>query len=119
MRHNTRLVRMLRNNLTDAEKYLWYALRLKNLGVKFRRQALIGKYVVDFVCFERKLVIEVDGGQHANNKLDLIRDKWLQSQGFIVLRFWNNEVLENREGVLDKILCVLTPSLALPTRGRE
>lgn len=107
----TKIVRKLRNNLTDAEKYLWCLLRMKNLGVKFRRQALIGNYIVDFVCYEKKLIIEIDGGQHADNKADIIRDEWLRSQGFKVLRFWNNEVLENRDGVVEKIMQELTPSL--------
>ncbi len=116
----TKISQELRNNLTEAEKFLWYELRLKNLGVKFRRQAVIGTYVVDFVCFEKQLVIEVDGGQHADNENDTIRDAWLKSQGFEVLRFWNNEVLENRDAVVQRIAeYVNTPSLTLPTRGRE
>ncbi len=113
------MARKLRNNSTEAEKYLWYVLRLKNLGVKFRRQAVIGRYIVDFVCFERKLVIEVDGGQHAQSQEDKIRDQWLITQGFTILRFWNDEVLRNREGVLQKIVDRLIPTLTLPTRGRE
>lgn len=95
--------RKLRNNLTDSEKFLWYILRANNLGFKFRHQALIGKYIVDFVCYEKNLIIEIDGGQHAGSQSDKARDEWLRSQGFEVLRFWNNEVLENREGVLSKI----------------
>lgn len=100
----TIISRKLRNNLTEAEKYLWYILRAENLGVKFRRQTLIGKYIVDFVCYEKKLVIELDGGQHYQNADDIIRDQWLRSQDFVVLRFWNNEVLENRDGVVLKII---------------
>ena len=112
--------RKLRNNPTEAEKYLWYLLRDKNLGVKFRRQAVIGHYIVDFVCFENKIIIEVDGGQHGENQGDNVRDQWLKGQGFDILRFWNNEVLENRDGVLQKIIERLnSPSLTLPTRGRE
>ena len=95
--------RNLRNNLTEAEKSLWYMVRLKNLKVKFRRQAAIGQYIVDFVCYERKLIIEVDGGQHANSDQDKKRDEWLKAQGFKVLRFWNNDVLGNREAGLSKI----------------
>lgn len=117
------LARKLRNNLTDAEKHLWYYLRNKNLeGLKFRRQVILGKYIVDFVCLEKRLIIEVDGGQHVDNKQsDLIRDKWLESQGFMVLRFWNNEVLGNRDGVILKILSVLQPPppLASPASGGE
>ena len=111
--------RKLRSNSTQTEKCLWQALRSEGLGVKFRRQAVIGPYIVDFVCFEKKLVVEVDGGQHFQNQNDSIRDKWLSSQGFGTLRFWNNDVLENLDGVLQKIKEYLnSPSLSLPTRGR-
>ena len=92
--------------MTEAEKYLWYMLRSKNLsGLKFRRQQPIGSFIVDFVCLKKKLVIEVDGGQHdADKELDSERDKWLTGEGYKVLRFWNNEVMENREAVLEKIV---------------
>jgi very-short-patch-repair endonuclease len=100
----TPIAKALRNNLTHAEKHLWYMLRSGNLGVKFRRQAVIGQYIIDFVCFEKKLIVEVDGGQHAENRIDKIRDQWLKNQGFEILRFWNHDVLENREGVLGKII---------------
>ena len=119
MKDATTVSRRLRNNLTDAEKYLWYMLRYKNLGAKFRRQAVIGRYIVDFVCYEKRLIIEVDGGQHADRKIDLVRDNWLKKQGFNILRFWNNEVLGNREVVLDVIAKFITPSCVLPTRGRK
>lgn len=112
----------MRNNPTKAENHLWYVLRAKNLGVKFRRQAIIGRYIVDFVCFQKKLIIEVDGGQHGENHGDLIRDEWFKEKGFRILRYWNNEVLINREGVISTIKENLKspPSLTLPTkRGRE
>ena len=115
----TQVSRDLRNNLTEAEKYLWYALRLNNLGVKFRRQAVIGGYIADFACFEKKLIVEVDGGQHMDRQEDKIRDQWLSGQGFKVLRFWNHDVLKNRDGVMQRIAEHLSPSLTLPTRGRE
>ena len=115
----TTIARKLRNNLTDAEKHLWYILRAENLKYKFRRQAQIGSYIVDFVCYEQKLVVEIDGGQHYESLEDKIRDSWLNSQGFTVLRFWNNEVLANRPAVVEKINGYLTPSLTLPTRRRE
>jgi len=102
-----RRAKKLRNDLTEAEKHLWYILKSKQLrSSKFRRQAPIGKYIVDFVCFSKKLVIEIDGGQHATltKDYDKIRDNWLRGQGFTVLRFWNNEVLKNREGVVEEIL---------------
>ena len=98
------IARGLRNNLTDAEKYLWYKLRCNNLGAKFRRQGVIGCYIVDFVCYEKKLIIEVDGGQHMLNSKDNKRDQWLNEQGFKVVRFWNNDVLGNRDGVLQRII---------------
>jgi very-short-patch-repair endonuclease len=100
----TPIAKKLRKNLTDAEKYLWYVLRINNLGVKFRRQAPIGNYIVDFVCYEKKLIIELDGGQHYQSADDKVRDEWLRSQGFIILRFWNNEVVENRDAVVLKII---------------
>ena len=96
---------MLRRNMTDSERALWRVLRNKQLnGLKFRRQEPIGWCIVDFVCFEKKLVIEIDGGQHASeNKTDRQRDRWLQSQGFRVLRFWNNNVLSNLSAVVEQI----------------
>ena len=117
MRNLTPLARQLRNNLTDAERYLWHVLRQNNLGVKFRRQAPIGNYIVDFVCFDKKLVVELDGSQHIENPKDIIRDNWLKSQGFRTLRFWNNDVLKNRESVVNKILDTLTPPSPSPSRG--
>ncbi|MGB7649791.1 MAG: endonuclease domain-containing protein [Gallionella sp.] len=101
----TRNARSLRCNLTDAEKLLWQALRQKQLnGNRFRRQHPIGKYITDFACIEQKLVIELDGGQHQNQLIyDAQRTTFLEIQGWCVLRFWNNEVLENLSGVLAKI----------------
>jgi very-short-patch-repair endonuclease len=101
----------LRKNLTEAEKILWLNLRAKQFeGLKFRKQAPMGRYVVDFVCHAKKLVIEVDGGQHAVNKpLDQQREMWLRAQGYSVLRFWNNEVIENIEGVLECIRAEVSP----------
>ena len=104
----------LRNNPTQAEKELWSILRSECMGVKFRRQAVIGRYIVDFVCYERKLVIEVDGGQHYQNQKDVRRDVWLKSEGFIVLRFWNNDVLGNLDGVYQKIEDALKSPLPDP-----
>lgn len=116
----TPAAKKLRINSTEAEKYLWMVLRCKNLGVKFRRQAVIGRHIADFACFETKLIIEVDGGQHAQSECDKIRDNWFRKQGFEILRFWNNDVLGNRDGVLDIILEHLkSPSLTIPARGRE
>jgi very-short-patch-repair endonuclease len=120
MNHQTAISRKLRKEMTLPEKRLWYMLQRDNLGFKFRRQEPIGDYIVDFVCYPKKLIIELDGGQHADNEQDVIRDKWLHAQGFRVLRFWNTDVLDNRYEVLMKIKKDLsTPSLTLPTRGRE
>lgn len=97
--------RELRNNSTDVERFLWQHLRDSKIeGVKFRRQQPIEEYIVDFVSFSPKLVIEVDGSQHfEDEKYDAKRDDCLRSNGFVVLRFWNNEVIENIEGVLEVI----------------
>ena len=78
-------------------------MRFRSREVKFRRQAVIGRYIVDFACFEKKVAVEVDGGQHCQSQQDTARDAWLNSQGFKVLRFWNNDVLANRDGVLEEI----------------
>ncbi|MFZ3209543.1 MAG: DUF559 domain-containing protein [Geobacteraceae bacterium] len=97
--------RGLRNNCTDAERVLWRHLRSSQIeGVKFRRQQPIEDYIVDFVSFFPKLIIELDGGQHSRNQeYDEKRDTCLRKNGFNVLRFWNNEVNENIEGVLEVI----------------
>jgi very-short-patch-repair endonuclease len=103
----TQFARLLRRKQTDAERKLWLSLRSKQFeDLKFRRQQPMGTYVVDFVSFERKLVIELDGGQHNDEEAiekDKERTKWLEGKGFRVLRFWDNEVLTNIEGVLEKI----------------
>lgn len=99
-----RRARALRLNMTDAERKLWYALRDRRFaGFKFRRQVPVGPFIADFVCFEERLVIEVDGGQHAESLRDQRRDRWFSTNGFRVLRFWNNEVLANLEGVMTVI----------------
>jgi len=99
--------RELRQSQTDAEGTLWNKLRTRQLqGTKFRRQQVVGPYIVDLVSFERKLVIEIDGGQHNEEQAqqrDELRTAWLEEEGFKVLRFWNNEVLNNIDGVLEKI----------------
>lgn len=97
--------RTLRRNQADAERKLWSVLRRKHIdGHRFRRQHPIGRYVVDSVCLAEKLVVEVDGGQHAvDRQRDEKRTAWLQSRGYRVIRFWNNEVLANTEGVYEAI----------------
>jgi very-short-patch-repair endonuclease len=117
--------RALRNNPTDAEKRLWRHLRQRQLGGhRFRRQVPIGPYVADFVCLEQRLIIEVDGGQHAVEAArDEIRTAWLESQRFSVVRFWNNDVLGNTEGVLEVIKRELErahpPPQPSPARGER
>ena len=97
--------RVLRANSTEAEKLFWGRVKSGQInGHKFRRQVPIGDYVVDFLCVKQKLIVELDGGQHAvQTEKDGIRSDWLISQGFRILRFWNNEVMENLEGVLDEV----------------
>jgi very-short-patch-repair endonuclease len=98
--------RHLRRNPTNVERLLWQRLRFWQVeGYKFRRQQPLGKYIVDFVCLKRRLIIELDGGQHAeNSQYDKERDVWLRDQGFVVLRLWNNEVLSNIDGVIQVIV---------------
>jgi very-short-patch-repair endonuclease len=96
------LARRLRSTPTDAETRLWSRLRRRQLdGFRFRRQQPIGAYVVDFFCAEAKLVVEVDGGQHGDDAArDVTRTRWLEKHGYRVIRFWNNDVLANTDGVL-------------------
>jgi very-short-patch-repair endonuclease len=103
--HRHFVAKALRKNFTDTERLLWRHMRAKQMeGYKFRRQEPIGGYIVDFVCQEKKIVIEVDGGQHSvERERDIERDKWLEGQGYKVLRFWNNEVLTKINGVLEVI----------------
>jgi very-short-patch-repair endonuclease len=111
----------LRTNQTEAEQRLWFHLRAHRfMGLKFKRQKPMGRYIVDFVCIERRLIIELDGGQHTEQvAYDQHRDAWLHSQGYTVLRFWNNEVMQQLEGVLEQIrgAIALSPGPS-PTCGR-
>jgi very-short-patch-repair endonuclease len=101
----------MRGAPSDAELRLWRLLRDRRLnGIKFRRQVPLGPYIVDFLCVGAKLIVEADGSQHAESPRDKARDAYLESQGWKVLRFWNNEVLQNREGVLETILAHARPS---------
>ena len=119
----TSKARQLRKKSTDAEVALWRHLRNRQLaGCKFRRQVPIDPYVVDFVCFEQRLVIELDGGHHQSQaEDDKARTVWLENQGFRVLRYWNNEVLVNVDGVALSILeAIEHPHLSpLPSRERK
>ena len=115
--------RHLRRRMTDAECRLWFHLRHRGLrGCKFRRQHPIGPYVVDFVCLDRRLILEVDGGQHDGCIGDARRDAFLRRGGFRVLHFWNTEVLQNIDGVLEGILEILSqacPQPGLPPQAGE
>lgn len=114
--------RQLRGNPTDAERALWRHLRHRQLhGQKFRRQHAVGEYIVDFACVERKLAVELDGSQHAENAVyDATRTSALEEEGYRVLRFWNNDVFGNMNGILTVILAALEdspPSQPSPCEG--
>lgn len=114
--------RELRNNPADAERFLWSHLRLRQLGGhKFRRQHPLGPYIVDFVCLEQRLIVEVDGGQHVEQiEYDSKRDSWLRAEGFTVLRFWDHDVLTEVENVKQVVWQALSaPSSILPRDGGE
>ncbi len=120
--------RQLRNEATPAENRLWHFLRAEKLGVKFRRQAAIGAYIVDFVCFSHRLIVELDGPQHVEDKgkeHDTRRTAWLASRGFRVIRFPNQALDEDIWLVVEEIKRALRecgvqpPSPALPAEGRE
>jgi very-short-patch-repair endonuclease len=116
----------MRLNPTEAEKRLWSMLRDRRMpSFKFKRQFVIAPYIVDFVCLERRLIVEADGSQHAESEYDHHRDAFLRSQTFSVLRFWNNDVLQNASGVFDAIYAELTsphppkpPAWAPPSPAR-
>jgi very-short-patch-repair endonuclease len=98
--------RTMRANPTDAERKLWYLLKQRRLmELRWRRQQIIDdRYLVDFICFEHRLIVEADGSQHSDNKDDAVRDGYLKEQGFHVLRFWNNDILNNIDGVGETVL---------------
>jgi very-short-patch-repair endonuclease len=115
--------RTLRRNLTDAERIIWYGVRAHRLnGASFRRQAPIGPFIVDFVCHDARLIVEIDGAQHFeadHEKRDARRDEYLRDLGYRVLRFNNHDVMTNRQGVLEAISTALgaSPSLPSPASG--
>ena len=118
--------RRLRRNQTDAERVLWFRLRDRRLaGWKFKRQTAIDRFVVDFLCADGKLIIEIDGGQHGQDiERDATRTEILEAMGYLVLRFWNNDVMRNMDGVLETILSTLNQPRSEPdaegglSRGR-
>jgi very-short-patch-repair endonuclease len=119
---NGKFARRLRTNMTDAERCLWRHLRLRQLaGCRFRRQHPFGPYLLDFACVERRLVIELDGGQHCASR-DGERDAWIRAGGFVIVRFWNNDVLNRTQEVLEQILEALgspSPHPNLPPQAGE
>ena len=101
---STPIARKLRRNQTEAEKQLWQRLRGRQLfGFKFRRQSPVGGFIADFLCEELRIIIEADGGQHAKSAEDLERTARLQAAGYQVIRYWNNDVMSNMEGVLEDL----------------
>ncbi len=120
-KENLSKARLLRSNMTEAERKIWYRFRAHRLGgYSFKRQMPVGPYIVDFVCLQARLIVEIDGGQHGTGR-DAARHDWLAKQNFRVLRFWNNDVHSNLDGVMQTIADVLkrsTPlSLTLPRKG--
>jgi very-short-patch-repair endonuclease len=112
----------LRREMTEAEKKIWQRLRSRQIdGYRFRRQVPFGRFIADFVCHEAKLIVEIDGGQHdLSSEQEICRTRFLESQGYRVLRFWNNEVLENPDGVYTVIareLTGITPTQPSPIEG--
>ena len=106
MTHNVVAAKRLRRTQTDAERLLWFRMRDRRLdGLKFKRQMPIYRYVVDFCCSEARLIVELDGGQHnVRKEADAVRTKKLEELGYLVLRFWNNDVFDNIDGVLETIV---------------
>ena len=112
-----RFARSLRREMTDAEVRLWQELRARRLDrIKFRRQAPIGPYIADFLCAEAKLIVELDGSQHADSARDRIRDVDLQRRGFRILRFWNDDVLHDIDGVCTTIIAYVRDVTLAPWR---
>ncbi|MFN3945176.1 MAG: endonuclease domain-containing protein [Allosphingosinicella sp.] len=106
------IARKLRRSATEAEQRLWHHLRGRRLaGAKFRRQVPVGRHVADFLCDQARLIVEVDGGQHADNPADAARTTALQAAGYQVLRFWNHDVLADTDAVLEEIARTLRLAL--------
>jgi adenine-specific DNA-methyltransferase len=118
-----KFARRLRKNLTDTEQFVWERVRRRQIGgFKFRRQAPVGPYIVDFACFERRLILELDGGQHAEQVLeDQERTRWLEAAGFRVVRFWDHEVFQDWDAIEEHLYQFLSaaPPVPPPQGGRE
>jgi very-short-patch-repair endonuclease len=112
-----RFARILRRDMTEAENRLWRELRDRRLErIKFRRQVPIGRYVADFVCLEAKLIVEIDGSQHAESERDRVRDADLRKRGFRVLRFWNDDVVRDLSAVCDTVIAYVNDHSLQPWR---
>ena len=106
----TKKARSLRRSMTEAETVVWNELRRRHAHCRFRRQHVVGPFIVDFVCLRHRWILEVDGSQHFESAYDTARTRWLESNGFTVVRFWNNEVLGNLEMVLSTIASHIPPA---------
>lgn len=103
------LAKQMRRQPTEAERRIWSIVRAGRMaGAKFKRQEQIGDYIVDFVAFKHRLIIEADGSQHSECPKDAIRDEWLKAQGFRVLRFWNNDILSDTDAVAEAIFSAVS-----------
>jgi very-short-patch-repair endonuclease len=112
------LARDLRKNQTEAEALLWSSLRNRRLaGYRFSRQVRMGSFIVDFCCRAEKLIVELDGSQHAESKADDRRTDWLNAHGYSLLRFWNHEITGKRQSVFETILAVLERRITTPSPG--
>ncbi len=111
----------MRRAPTEAERKLWYLLRDRRFsGFEFRRQVAIGRYIVDFACLDRRLIVEADGGQHAESAYDAERDTWLTAQGFRIRRFWNADILQKPSEIIDTLWADLAAELGQrPVRAFE
>ncbi|MBV8468085.1 MAG: endonuclease domain-containing protein [Burkholderiales bacterium] len=115
--HTRDFAKVLRQNMTDAEMLLWRHLRARRLaGQKFRRQQPLGPYIVDFIHFGARLIVEADGSQHQGSASDELRDAWLKQQGFTMLRFWNDDILLHTDAVLEAIWQALDVGSSCPLR---
>ena len=112
-----RFARSMRQTATEAEDRLWHELRSRRLDwIKFRRQVPIGRYIADFACLDAKLIVEIDGSQHADSNHDRKRDAELKQRGFRVLRFWNDDVLRDLNAVCDTIIAYVRDTSLVPWR---
>lgn len=108
-RQSTINARNLRHNQTDAEQVMWHHLKARRfMNLKFRRQHPVGPFIADFACLEARLIVEIDGGQHSENARDASRNAYMNKEGFEVVRFWNNDVLQNIDGVLSALSLTLS-----------